>query len=94
MIQECSKNIEKLEFKPIQKKLSKEKSNGPSPGKQATKTASVCLVDLSKNLEEDETNLKNKTEKIMFPNNKDQGAIIKDEEMEEPHQKKIPNISA
>lgn len=47
MIQECSKNINKLEFRHSAKKQVNGGKDEESPSKPVTK-ATVCLVDLSK----------------------------------------------
>jgi hypothetical protein len=52
MLQECSKNIEKLEFRPSGKKTMKEASVSPVKVSQQLKTT-VCLVDLTRR-EDDE----------------------------------------
>lgn len=50
MLQECTKNIEKLEFRPSAKKKQKQQTltneNSPSKLAMGAKTTSVCLVDL------------------------------------------------
>lgn len=56
LLQECSKNIEKLEFKPSTKKqqLLRVDSNNESPAKLNSSKAAVCIVDLSKKDELDD----------------------------------------
>lgn len=64
MIQECSKNINKLEFRHSAKKTAggdKEDPQNESPSKPTTTKATICLVDLSKRddeIDEDEVKLK------------------------------------